>query len=76
MQEGSAFSYFTEMRKDRFGKLYGLGNSKLNREEKTLCCHKKRAANLGRPEIPQIFVGRFFERGTAPGQLAVKARLG
>lgn len=77
MQEGPPFSHFTftEMRKDRFGESYDLGNSKSNQVGKPLFSHKKKAANLGRPEIPYIFLGRFFECRAAPGQLAVKVRL-
>jgi hypothetical protein len=54
MQEGPAFSNitFTEMRKDRFGESYDLGNSKSNQAGKPLFSHKKRAANWGHPEIP------------------------
>jgi hypothetical protein len=36
---------------------------------------QKRAATVGHTEIPQILLGRFFERRASPGRPAVKVRL-
>jgi hypothetical protein len=52
------------------------GNLKSNQARKFLPSHKKRAADLGRPEIPGIILDMFAERRAVPGQLAAKAPLG
>lgn len=52
------------------------GNSKSDPACKCLRSHKKRAADLGRPEITGFFLDIFAELRGVPGQLVIKVSMG